>query len=240
VSLRLTWRWVRVGEIALLIAATVASAGVTGVLRAAPEARVIGAHVEVDQHLYRSTVLGAVAKPERYVGWDLDKDRVVDEIRLRIEITLRVTNTSDRFKYVRSLLESDPFMAGFAVGWPEGVRPVSAAGRAEVVDADAPSQLLQPHRPATLRVSFQLPTGTPTPKRLTVGLADFTYSKEAMLDPRGYWGVVEEDFRSVPDIDPATGKVRRDPRTGEPLAKLEGTPKTIAEVRVPVTPKGNR
>lgn len=212
-------RWSVAAALVLLVIAAVVSVAAAGGLRAAPEHPVVGPGVEVDQGLYRTTVLEARGRRAWVYGYDLARDRVIDERGRRVEVTLRVTNMSDEYMGLHDVFGGPSFTSGVGARWPAGVRPISAlgVGRARVGWGDTMSTTLQPHRPTTVVVRYQLRAGTRVPRRLGVGLAEFEHVEDPMVDPRPYWRVATE-------------------KTSTPTQK--STPTVAAEVTVPIEWKG--
>jgi hypothetical protein len=231
-----TRRWLIVGRIALLLAAAVATVGAAGGLRAAPEHPIVGPGVAVDQGLYRTTALRASARPALVYGYDAARDELIDERGVRVDVMLRVTNLSGQFQGLHDIYGGPSYMSGVGTRWPDGVRPLDDLGvaRAHVAESATMSATLQPHRPTLVEVHYRLRAGMPAPKQLRVGLAEFEYVEDPMVDPRGDWSVVAKRYRRVRISDPVTGKLRRNRQTGTPLTREEPVPRTAAEVRVPV------
>lgn len=169
---------------------------------------------EVDQHLFRTRLMGAHVATSRKTPYQPSGRLLV--------VNAWVTNTSRETQWTHG--PDDVFFShGLFPRW--GAGPAPRLLTAQSLAGDTLFYSLQPREPTYVAVQYDLPAGARVPDRLTVGLAGYAYTSAGILDPRGYWSYDASGYRTVRERDPVTHRVG--------LA-TETVPRMVAEVTLPV------
>jgi hypothetical protein len=201
---------------ATILMALGVTAWATGGLDPAEKTATVRPGGEIDQHLFRTRLLGARA------AWI--KESKFTQGRHVLLVTASVTNLSRETLLLRGPATDHNFPHSLFLRWP-GAGPKPQFTQAKAYKGETATWMLQPRLPAFVVLEYNLPQGAVTPDRITIDLADFEHTSAGILDPRGYWEFKAAGFRAVTVHDPKNGRLR---------ATTEIVPQIIARVTLPV------
>jgi RNase P/RNase MRP subunit p29 len=152
----------------------------SGGLRAADTPRSVPAGRQVDQHLFRTRLVGAHVAV-------IKKTKFTSERRLLV-INAWVTNPT-RETLGTSGADSDHavFSHGMFLHWNTRNGPRPNLVDAQAIAGNTLFRSLQPQLPTYVAVQYELTPRTVVPDHVTVALASYEHTEAGILDPRGYW-----------------------------------------------------
>ncbi|MCO5993920.1 hypothetical protein [Actinoallomurus rhizosphaericola] len=169
---------------------------------------------EVDQHLFRTRLIGAHVATVKKFG---------QSTRMLV-INAWVTNPT-RETLGTYGLDDDVFAHGMFLHWrtQDGPRPKQVD--AQAIAGDTLFRSLQPRLPTYVAVQYELASGARVPDHVTVALADYEHTESGVLDPRGYWEWKARRYQTRYETNPLTH------RSGRVTHII---PVLVADVRLPV------
>ncbi len=189
----------------------------SGGLRAADTPTPVWPGREVDQHLFRTRLVGA------HVA-ELGKTTFTPGKRLLV-INAWVTNPTGETLGTSGGTAHDVFSHGLFLRWraQDGPRPTLLD--AQAIAGNTLFRSLQPRLPTYVAVQYALAPATVVPDHVTVALASYQRTEAGVLDPRGYWDWAPRGYEKKVETNPLTH------RTGR---VTEIVPVLAADVTLPV------
>ncbi|GAA0316070.1 hypothetical protein NE235_28555 [Actinoallomurus spadix] len=171
---------------------------------------------EVDQHLFRTRLVGAhVATIKKY-------GRSTRMLVINAWVTNPTRETLGTYG-----LNDDVFAHGMFLRWKARDGPRPKLVDAQAIAGDTLFRSLQPRLPTYVAVQYELAAGTRLPDQVTVALADYQHTDSGVLDPRGYWDWKARRYERAHETNPLTHK------SGWVTHII---PVLVADVRLPVKP----
>jgi hypothetical protein len=198
----------------------VVAAGVlwlTGGLRAADTPATVRAGQEVDQHLFRTRLVGAHVTT-------VPKTKFAAARRLLV-INAWVVNPTRETTGTMAGADDDVFAHGIFLYWNTRNGPRPTLKDAQGIAGDTLFRSLQPRLPTYVAVQYELSATTMVPDHIKVALAAYRRTAAGVLDPRGYWGYQPRRY---------TTRVERDPFTHRSGRVTRIIPVLVANVTLPV------
>jgi hypothetical protein len=198
----------------LALLAGVTALWVSGGLRAADTPKPVPPGREVDQHLFRTKLVGAhVAKLTRF-----------GESQRLLVINAWVTNPT-RETIGTGGLPHDVFSHGMFLYWNAKNGPRPKLVDSQAIAGNTLYRSLQPRMPTYVAVQYELTATTRVPDQVTVALASYHHTRSGILDPRGYWDWEARSYKREFQTNPLTH------RSGWATQII---PVLLADVRLPV------
>lgn len=152
----------------------------SGGLRAADTPRSVPPGREVDQHLFRTRLVGAHVAV-------IKKTKFTAERRLLV-INAWVTNpTRETLGTSGADNDHEVFSHGMFLHWNPRNGPRPKLVDAQAIAGNTLFRSLQPQLPTYVAVQYELTPRTVVPEQVTVALASYEHTEAGILDPRGYW-----------------------------------------------------
>ncbi|MEV0405960.1 hypothetical protein [Actinoallomurus sp. NPDC050550] len=153
---------------------------------------------EVDQHLFRTKLVGAHVATIKKFG----------KTTRMLVINAWVTNPTRETQGTYAL-DDNVFAHGMFLYWRTQNGPRPKQVDAQGVAGDTLFRALQPRLPTYVAVQYELASGARVPDHVTVALADYQYTESGLLDPRGYWVWKSRGYETRYETDPLTHKSGR-------------------------------
>jgi RNase P/RNase MRP subunit p29 len=173
----------------------------SGGLRAADTPRSVRPGQEVDQHLFRTRLVGAHVSV-------IPKTKFTPARRLLV-INAWVVNPTRETVGTHSGLSHDVFSHGMFLHWKAQNGPRPNLVDAQGIAGTTLFRSLQPRLPTYVAVQYELAANTVVPDHVTVALASYEHTDAGVLDPRGYWDWAARRYEKKTETDALTHKSGR-------------------------------
>ncbi|MDN3351785.1 hypothetical protein [Actinomadura sp. DC4] len=173
----------------------------SGGLRAADTPRSVRPGREVDQHLFRTRLVGAHVAV-------LAKTKFTAGRRLLVVNAWVVNPTRETIATHRGD-DHDAFSQGMFLRWQARNGPAPRLVDAQGIAGNTLFHSLQPRLPTYVAVQYELAANTVVPDHVTVALARYEHAGAGVLDPRGYWEWEARRYEKKNETDPLTHKSGR-------------------------------
>jgi hypothetical protein len=174
----------------------------SGGLRAADTPRYVRPGREVDQHLFRTRLVGAHVAV-------VAKTKFTAERRLLV-INAWVTNpTHETLGTNGTDSDHSVFSHGMFLHWNPRNGPLPKLADAQAIAGNTLFRSLQPQLPTYVAVQYELTPATVVPDQVTVALASYERTEAGILDPRGYWEWKARRYEKKVETNPLTHRSGR-------------------------------
>lgn len=203
--------------VSLAVIAASAALWLGGGLAPADRPPAVRPGAEVDQHLFRTKLVGAHVTETPGTKYTASRRLLV--------INAWVTNPTRTTIGTHGGTSDDVFSHGMFLHWKASYGPRPTLTDAQGIAGDTLFRGLQPHLPTYVAVQYELAPSARVPDRLTVALAGYEHTEAGVLDPRGYWIWEARRYETTTETDPVTH------RTGRVTTII---PRLVADVTLPV------
>ncbi len=157
---------------------------------------------EVDQHLFRTRLVGAHVAT-------IPGGKYTAARRLLVINAWVVNATRETVGTTGADTAHDTFSRGLFLRWNGHDGPVPRLTDAQGIAGDTLFRSLQPRLPTYVAVQYELTPTTVVPDRLTVALVSYRRTDAGILDPRGYWEWAARGYERKTETNPLTHRTGR-------------------------------
>jgi hypothetical protein len=173
----------------------------SGGLRAAGTPRPVRPGQEVDQHLFRTKLVGAhvsVTPKTKYTAAGRS-----------LVVNAWVVNPTRETVGTHSGTDHDVFSHGLFLYWNARNGPRPNLVDAQGIAGDTLFRSLQPRLPTYVAVRYELAANTVVPDHVKIALASYEHTDAGVLDPRGYWEWAARRYERKTETNALTHKSGR-------------------------------